>query len=158
MPEHKRSFWDFADSLVPGVLLGQAIGRIGSCFLNGDAYGKPTGTSFGVIYQPGTAAYDTFGPVQLWPAELFEGIWDLIIMLIAIWMLRQGRKAGTVTLWYIILYSAGRFSLEFLRADSLMIAGMKAAQLTSLIFIVLAGALLVYWRHKDGDLETQSGA
>lgn len=79
-------------------------------------------------------------------------------MLIAIWMLRQGRKAGTVTLWYIILYSAGRFSLEFLRADSLMIAGMKAAQLTSLIFIVLAGALLVYWRHKDGDLETQSGA
>jgi prolipoprotein diacylglyceryl transferase len=42
--KYKLSFWDFADTLTPGLLLGQAIGRLGSCFLNGDAYGKPTGT------------------------------------------------------------------------------------------------------------------
>lgn len=83
----KLSFLDFADTLVPGLLLGQAIGRIGSCFLNGDAYGKPTTSIFGVVYAPGTPAYETFGPVPLWPAEIIEGVWDLTVMGIAIWLL-----------------------------------------------------------------------
>lgn len=144
----KLSFWDFADTLTPGVLLGQAIGRLGACFLNGDAFGKPTGTSFGVVYAPGSMAYEAFGPVPLWPAEVFEGVWDLAIMGIALWLLRKERPSGTVFLVYVILYSVGRFSLEFLRADSLTVAGLKAAQVTSLLFMALASALLMRRRQQ----------
>ncbi|HYF95396.1 MAG TPA: prolipoprotein diacylglyceryl transferase [Symbiobacteriaceae bacterium] len=142
--KHKLSFWDFADTLTPGVLLGQAIGRLGACLLNGDAYGKPTGSSFGIIYAPGSMAYQTFGPVPLWPAEVFEGVWDLGVLLLTLWLLRKERPQGTVFLWYVVLYSAGRFGLEFLRADSLQFFGMKAAQVTSVILALLALFTLVY--------------
>lgn len=144
----KLSFGDFLDTLTPGLALGQAIGRLGSCLLNGDAYGKPTGSSFGLIYAPGSAAYETFGPVPLWPAEVFEGLWDLAIMAIALRLLRRERPAGTVFLTYAVLYSIGRFSLEFLRADSLTFMGLKSAQVTSVIF-ALVGTLLLIQRRKQ---------
>ena len=113
--KHKISFWDFADVLTPGVLLGQAIGRLGSCFLNGDAYGKPTGTSFGVVYAPGTPAYSAFGPVPLWPAEVFEGLWDLAVMALALWLLKRGRPAGFVFL-------TGTYKLHFIAFSNLSVA------------------------------------
>jgi phosphatidylglycerol:prolipoprotein diacylglycerol transferase len=148
----KLSFWDFADTLTPAVLLGQAIGRLGACLLNGDAFGKPTGTRFGIIYAPGTPAYETFGPVPLWPAEVFEGLWDLAVMGLALWLLKRERPAGTVFLWYVVLYSLGRFSLEFLRADSLMFMGLKAAQVTSVI--LAAAALLLLARRRNAPANT----
>lgn len=153
--KHKLSFWDFADTLTPGLLLGQAIGRIGSCFLNGDAYGKPTGTSFGVIYAPGTPAYETFGPVRLWPAEVFEGVWDLAVLGFVLWLLfrKKEQVSGRAFLWYAVLYSLGRFSLEFLRADSLQLGDLKAAQVTSVLFAVVAGLLLLFVRRQRPALE-----
>lgn len=150
----KIPFWDFADTLTPGLLLGQAIGRLGSCLLNGDAFGKPTGSSFGIVYAPGSMAYDTFGPVPLWPAEVLEGTWDLVIMGVALWMLRKERPSGTVFLWYVLLYSIGRFSLEFLRADSLTVGGLKAAQITSVLFVALAAFLLNRRRHMKAPTTT----
>ncbi len=149
----KISFWDFADILTPGLLLGQAIGRLGACFLNGDAYGKPTGTDFGVVYAPGTPAYQAFGPVPLWPAEVFEGIWDLAVMAVMLWILRYKSRAGNAFLWYVVLYSIGRFSLEFLRADSLMFMGVKAAQLTSLVLVFVASAMLAIRRSRQDQLD-----
>lgn len=150
---HKISFWDFADTLAPGLLLGQAIGRIGSCFLNGDAYGKPTDSIFGVIYAPGTPAYMAYGATPLWPAELFEGVWDLGVMALALWLLRRERPKGTVILWYVLLYSLGRFSLEFLRADSLGFfgTGLKAAQVTSLLFALIAAVALLLRRQRPAE-------
>lgn len=145
----KVNFLDFADSLVPSLLLGQAIGRIFACFLNGDAYGKPTGTDFGVIYAPGTMAYEVFGPVPLWPAEVFEGLWDLAIMGFAIWLLRREHKPGSTLAWYMILYSVGRFSLEFLRADSLRFMGLKSAQVTSLLFALIGAGMLLWLRRSE---------
>lgn len=138
----RLSFWDFADTLTPGLLLGQAIGRLGSCLLNGDAYGKPTGTEFGLMYAPGTPAYAAFGPQRLWPAEVFEGLWDLAILGIVIRLLRRNPRPGAAFLVYVILYSLGRFALEFLRADSLTVLGLKTAQVSSLGFVLAAVLLL----------------
>ncbi|MHB9144967.1 MAG: prolipoprotein diacylglyceryl transferase [Symbiobacteriia bacterium] len=144
--KHHIAIWDFLDTLTPGVLVGQAIGRLGACFLNGDAYGKPTGSWFGVIYQPGTMAYQAFGAQRLWPAEVFEGIWDLVVMTFALYLLLRKKqpKQGSVVLWYLILYSLGRFSLEFLRADSLGFfgTGLKSAQVTSLLIAAVAAVVL----------------
>lgn len=73
----KINFWEFADIVAPALVFGQGLGRI-ACFLNGDAFGSPTGSNFGLVYPPGTMAYDTYGSQPLWPAEIWEGQWDIV--------------------------------------------------------------------------------
>lgn len=141
---HRIKLWDLLDTLAPAVILAQGLGRLTACVLNGDAYGRPTGTAFGISYPPGTPAYAAYGSQPLWPAEIFEGIWDLLVFGFLVRMLGSRRRPGSVTLWYALLYSLGRFSLEFLRGDSLTVGGLKAAQVTSLIIAAVAGGLLVW--------------
>ncbi|WP_434510468.1 prolipoprotein diacylglyceryl transferase [Desulfitobacterium sp. AusDCA] len=113
----KIDFWRLADIATPGLILGQGIGRI-ACFLNGDAYGTPTNSGFGLVYPPGTPAFDVYGNQPLWPAEIWEGQWDIIVFVIILILLRWRKwTKGTLFLTYIILYSLGRFALEFLRGD-----------------------------------------
>lgn len=114
---HNLSFFEFADQLAPAIVLAQAIGRV-ACFLNGDAYGSPTNSGFGIVYPPGTMAYEQYGSQALWPAEIWEGQWDLIIFAILIGMRNRTWPIGFSFIFYNILYSVGRFMLEFLRGDS----------------------------------------
>lgn len=140
--------WPMLDTLAPAVILAQGMGRLTACVLNGDAYGRPTGTGFGLVYPPGTPAYAAFGSQPLWPAEVMEGVWDLVVFAILVRILGSRHRPGTVVLWYAVLYSLGRFSLEFLRGDSLMVGGLKAAQITSLIIAAAAGVALA-WRRRE---------
>lgn len=139
------SFWELADILAPALILGQAIGRI-ACFLNGDAFGSPTGSNFGLVYPAGTIAFDTYGSQPLWPAEIMEAQWDLIIFSILIVMKNKRWPIGTLFLMYNILYSAGRFALEFLRGDTpRYLFSWTAAQWTSFGLIFLCIILLLYF-------------
>ena len=115
--KHRLDFWKMADIAAPGIILGQALGRI-ACFLNGDAYGSPTNSGFGLVYPPGTPAYAAYGSQPLWPAEVWEGQWDLVVFALIL-ILSHWRKwpKGFLFLTYIVLYSFGRFGLEFLRGD-----------------------------------------
>lgn len=141
--KHKLNFWEFADILAPGVILGQAIGRVG-CFLNGDAYGIPAKSWFGVVYKPGTPAYDVYGATPLVPAELMEGAGDLLILLILLFLFRRKVFNGFTALSYFVLYSLLRFGLEFWRGDSLMVAGtLKAAQVSSLAVALAAVVMII---------------
>jgi len=141
--KHRLDFWRFADVLAPGLILGQAIGRLG-CFLNGDAYGIPAKSWFGVVYRPGTPAYDAYGAVPLVPAELMEGAGDLLILGVLLFLLRRRPFHGFVALMYFVLYSLLRFTLEFWRGDSLMITEtLKAAQVSALVIAIIAGVLIV---------------
>lgn len=140
----KLSFRRFIDITTPGLILGQAIGRIG-CFFNGDAYGKPTEAWYGMIYQPGTPAYNVWGTTPLVPAELLESGMDIIILVILLRLFRKKQFDGQVALAYFILYSIARFGLEFLRTDSLMFGGFKAAQLSALIMAMIAAGIW-FWR------------
>lgn len=143
---HKVSLGRFLDGLTPALLLGQAIGRLFGCTLNGDAYGKPTGTSFGIVHAPGTNAHMVHGAQPLWPAEVFEGIFDLALMGVMIRLGVNNRgPAGHLFLLYAVLYSAGRFALEFLRGDTPhILAGLTAAQIGSIGVIAMATLLLVW--------------
>jgi phosphatidylglycerol:prolipoprotein diacylglycerol transferase len=145
---HKISFWELADIVAPAIILGQAIGRI-ACFLNGDAFGSPTGSNFGIVYPEGTIAFDRYGSQPLWPAEVWEGQWDLIVfaLLIAIKNIRM--PIGFMFLLYNILYSIGRFSLEFLRGDSPRYAlDWTAGQWTSMTVIVTSVLLMLIFYFK----------
>lgn len=141
---HKLSFWEFADVLAPSIILGQAIGRI-ACFLNGDAFGAPTNSGFGLVYPEGTMAYDTFGSQPLWPAELFEMQLNMIVFAILIGLKNVKWPKGFIFLSYNILYNTGRFFLEFLRGDTPEYAlQWTAAQWTSIAIIVISVIFMVY--------------
>jgi len=138
------NFWHFADILAPGLIAGQAIGRIG-CFLNGDAYGIPAQSGWGVVYRPGTPAYSAYGDAPLVPAELLEGAGDLAILLLLLLLFRRRPFNGFIALMYFVLYSALRFTLEFWRGDSLLMTeGLKAAQVSSIVIAFAAIGVIIF--------------
>lgn len=149
----KLSFPRFADIGAIGLITGQGIGRIG-CLLNGDAYGKPTDAWYGVIYQPGTPAYSVWGAVPLVPAELFEAILDFGILAALLYLYPRKKFDGQVALVYFIAYSLARFGLEFLRTDSLEVAGLKVAQITALATAAIALSLFIKLKSRREKVRT----
>ena len=111
--KQKLSFWQWTDLLMPSVALGQGIGRIG-CFLAGCCYGKETSFPFGIVFTD-----SDFAPngVRLIPAQLISSVLDFLLCFILLRISSHKNKDGVVTLWYLILYSTGRFFVEFLRGD-----------------------------------------
>ena len=143
--KHHIDTWAMADLLAPAIILGQALGRCAN-LLNGDAFGAPTGSSFGILYPDTTLAYHTYGNQPLWPAEIWEGQLDLVIFaLLLIFRSGQHPKGQTFAL-YIMLYSAARFFLEYFRGDytTLVFGIFKSAQMTSICAFTLALAAFIW--------------
>ncbi|MDB4897183.1 MAG: Prolipoprotein diacylglyceryl transferase [Firmicutes bacterium] len=158
----KVRVWELLDILAPPMLLGQAIGRVG-CFLSGDAFGQPISTVpwlpswIGVVYAPNSPAAAVFGRTPLVPAELFEMFLDLVIFAGLLWYKPRREVAGRTVLAYAACYSIARYLLEFLRADSLQFAGLKAAQLLSLAMIAVCAVLLAI-RYRSPDINKTKAA
>ncbi len=133
----KINFWQVADIVVPSLALGQAIGRWGN-FINQEAYGTPTDLPWGIIVK-GQKVHPTF---------LYESLADFAIFIFLVWYRRKKRKVdGEILILYFILYSAGRFFIEGLRTDSLMIGSLRVAQLTSIALIII-GVIIFYIKRK----------
>ncbi|RKX52703.1 MAG: prolipoprotein diacylglyceryl transferase [Thermotoga sp.] len=130
-----------------GVLpLGQAIGRWGN-FFNYEAFGIPTNLPW-KMFVP-----EKFRPMEFrnqdffHPTFLYESLWDLFVFYALTVYYRKYRKGfGEVTALYLILYSIGRFFIEGLRVDSLMLGNYRVAKIISLVFIVIGIILLIYLR------------
>ena len=148
----KQRFWFIADFAVVGLAAAQAVGRAGNYF-NQEIFGKPTSLPWGIpidaVNRPAVfAAAEYFHPVFL-----YECLGNLLIAAFLFLLLRRGLKtsgkeAGVVFLLYLILYSAQRFSLEFLRVDfSPFIFGIRWAQAVSALLALFALGLLLY-RHR----------
>ena len=123
----KLEFFRTADILVLGLPMAQAIGRWGN-FINGEAHGGPTNLPWAILVE-GQRVHPTF---------LYESVWDWMIF-VYIFMIRKNKKyEGQLLVDYIFLYSLGRFFIEGLRTDSLMLGPIKMAQLISLVGIGIA--------------------
>ena len=148
---HHIDTWALADILAPSIILGQALGRCAN-LLNGDAFGAPTGTGFGILYPSTTLAYHTYGNQPLWPAEIWEGQLDLAIFAILLIFRSTNHIKGQCFALYVMLYSLARFFLEYLRGDyTQLVAGLfKSAQMTSLTAFSLALAVFLWlkWKHR----------
>lgn len=142
------SFWKFADTVAPSLILGQAIGRIG-CFLNGDAHGYPTDLPWGMVYSPESPAGQMFPGQPLHPSQLYEMIFNFIIFAI-LWKVRKKVKVeGHLFLLYVGLYSAIRIFVEQFRADKLIYGGnISAAQSIGIIGIILSVSLMLALNRK----------
>ena len=134
------SFRLFLDALAPGILIAQAIGRIGNWF-NGELFGHPFSGSWAleipVSKRPiGYLQYETFHPTFL-----YETIWCLLVAALLIWLTPK-LKAGQSFAIYVALYCVGRFAIESLRIDDANeILGLRVNLWTALIVGLIASAL-----------------
>lgn len=142
---HKIDILALADIVAPAIILGQAIGRCAN-LLNGDAFGAPTGSNFGIIYPETTLAYHTYGAQPLWPAEVWEGQIDFVIFALLLIFRAFLHAKGQAFSLYIMLYSLARFGLEFLRGDyaTPVFLSFTSAQTTSLVAFILALIFFIY--------------
>jgi prolipoprotein diacylglyceryl transferase len=147
--KHNIDAWAFADVFAPALILAQSVGRMANLF-NGDAFGHPTGGNFGILYPESTLAYRTYGNQPLWPAEIWEGQIDILIFVALLLFSSFKHAKGQVFVLYAILYSAARFFLEFLRGDYVNLTmGLKSAQMTSLIVMIVGVCVFIYFGYLD---------
>ncbi|CEJ74871.1 prolipoprotein diacylglyceryl transferase [[Clostridium] sordellii] len=127
----KINFFKLADTVIIGMPLAQAIGRWGN-FINKEAHGGPTNLPWGIMVDG----------VKVHPTFLYESIWDFGIF-VFLWMFRKKKSyEGQIIVLYAILYSLGRFFIEGLRTDSLMIGPLRMAQVISLVGVI--GGLIAH--------------
>ena len=132
----KLVFGRVADLFAPAIPLGAAIGRI-SCGLDGMDYGTPTRLPWGVVYA-NPNSYAPIDGVPRHPDQFYELIGDLIIAGILI-KLRGRLPEGGLFLMYLILFSALRFLVFFVRGNVDVVAlGLKNAQWTALAILAIA--------------------
>jgi phosphatidylglycerol:prolipoprotein diacylglycerol transferase len=130
------------DTAVPGLVLGQAIGRI-ACIITGDAVGKPTTGPFGLAYSNSGALVPQLG-VYYAPTPIYEIILNLTIFAV-VWRLRKRPLPdGALFLIYLVLYSVGRFVITFWSAYKTIALGFNQAQLISLVGLAVGIPALVY--------------
>jgi prolipoprotein diacylglyceryl transferase len=137
------SFAAFVDAMAPGLLLAQAVGRLGNWF-NGELFGRPTTLPWGLeipldLRPTGYGAYQTFQPTFL-----YEALWCVFVAIILM-LLERRFKPGQTFLFYIAAYCVGRFFVESLRIDTAhKIAGLRVNIWVSLIMALVASFL--FWR------------
>jgi len=135
--KHKLSFWNFADTLAPGIILAQAAG-IFACLLNGDSYGRATDIAWAITYtDPRSMA-----PINIarHPVEIYEMAAYLLVFLL-VWKTRKRFKTpGLTFMTYLAGYGAARFAVEFFRGHPAVFAwDIPAAQVFGVALLLLAG-------------------
>ena len=144
-----------------GFLIGQGIGRWGN-FVNQEAFGTNTTLPWG-MYSEGTEAYlksvqvtlqagvtvDPTAPVH--PTFLYESIWCFVGLALLVAYIKKRKFNGDIALRYLVWYGAGRFWIEALRTDSLLLVpslGLRASQLVAAAAVVGGVALEIFLTRK----------
>jgi phosphatidylglycerol:prolipoprotein diacylglycerol transferase len=133
------AFAALGDMLAPGILLAEAVGRVG-CTINGCCYGVVSYSPLSVIYTS-PHAYAPLGVPTL-PITVFEIFYVLIGFTVI--MVAKGRLKvrGSLFLLYLALYGGWRLGIDFLRAGTPFILGLHEAQVVGLVVLVISLGLL----------------
>ena len=160
--KRKLSFAQMLDTACPGLAAGQVIGRWGN-FFNREAFGGYTDGLF-AMQLPVSAVRSGEITEQMWenlevingiefiqvhPTFLYEGMWNVGVI-IFLYLYRKHKKfQGELVLWYLVLYGVGRFWVESLRTDQLLIPGIgfPISQLLGAVMAV-AGLIAIFVGHK----------
>ena len=127
----------YFDLIMPSIALAQGFGRIG-CLLAGCCYGAETDLPIGIVFHNTDLA--PCG-VKLFPTQICSSIGDFLIAGILILWAKKNKKPGNVGLLYVILYSVGRFIIEFVRADYRGSIGFLSTSQFISIFAVVIGVV-----------------
>ena len=157
----KYNFFLLADTAVAGLILGQIIGRYGN-FFNREAFGEYTNGLFAMrlkvsevnpasitdMMREHMQTIDGVSYIQVHPTFLYESLWNLGVLIFLLVFRRKKKFTGEVFLWYLIGYGVGRFWIEGLRTDQLLIGNLPVSQMLS-AFLVIGALGYLIWRRLE---------
>ena len=164
----KLSFGVLVDTAVPGLVLGQLMGRWGN-FFNREAFGEYTDSLFAMqlpldavrssdvtaMMRRNIQVIDEISYIQVHPTFLYESLWNLGVLLVLLWWRKYKKFDGEILLMYLFGYGVGRFWIEGLRTDQLLIpnTGIAVSQVLALVLVFVSAFLI--WKmskrtHDDG--------
>ncbi len=146
--KNKLSVLKILDIVVVGLIIGQAVGRWGN-FFNQEAYGRIISYNTLISYHIPMFIIKgmKIGEYYYTPTFLYESIWNLIGFSLLLLIRKMPElKVGMLSGIYLIWYSFGRFFIESLRTDSLMLFNIKIAQLVSILLIFIGIVLIIFSR------------
>jgi phosphatidylglycerol:prolipoprotein diacylglycerol transferase len=150
----KTNFGYMADMLAPGIILAQAIGRVG-CTINGCCYGIACDLPWAIQYG-GTGRDQIIGPVH--PTQIYEIIYNLIVFGILLTFRKRFRPDGSLFLIYLTFYAVWRLGIDFIREGKDLLFGLHEAQLISIVVLIVTITLMALRtrRVKKGEVEPTS--
>ncbi|MDQ0199017.1 prolipoprotein diacylglyceryl transferase [Neobacillus ginsengisoli] len=143
-------FWKITDIAAPSIILGQAIGRWGN-FMNQEAHGREVTRQFlENLHLPNFIINQMYiNGAYYHPTFLYESLWDFAGFILLISLRFVNLRRGELFLSYVIWYSIGRYFVEGMRTDSLMLtSNLRMAQAISIVLIIGAVIVIVYRRKK----------
>ena len=161
----KFPFLRLSDSGVLGLIAGQCIGRWGN-FFNCEAFGGYTDSLFAMRMKESLVNSSMITSeiaehaiidegiryIQVHPTFLYESFWDLLVLLFLLWFARKKQSfTGQITLLYFLCYAFGRFFIEGIRTDQLIIPGtnLPVSQCISVVLVILSCFLLWYLPRRE---------
>lgn len=158
----KLSAWKILDTAVLGLVAGQVIGRWGN-FFNREAFGEYTNGLFAMQLPVDAVRVSDITDkmrahlvkiegasfIQVHPTFLYESLWCLLLLIFLLWVRKKKEFDGEIFLMYMFGYGLGRFWIEGLRTDQLLIPATKlpVSQILALLFAVFS-AFLIVCNHK----------
>ena len=130
---------DYFDIFMPSVALAQGFGRIG-CFLAGCCYGRPTESAIGIAF---THSHYAPNGIKLIPTQLISSAGMFVIAGILFYYGRKKHIPGKISALYLLLYSIGRFIIEFFRNDYRGEIGVLSTSQFISLFMFAAGIVFM---------------
>lgn len=160
----KMKFLQIADTVCMGLAAGQIIGRWGN-FFNREAFGEYTNNLLAMQLPVSAVRKNeitsamwnhvvTIGGVeyiQVHPTFLYEGLWSFMVLLFLFWFRKQKKFEGELFFCYLAGYGAGRFWIESLRTDQLLLPGIHVpvSQMLSAVLVVVSLSVIICKRRKN---------
>ncbi|MBP3819756.1 MAG: prolipoprotein diacylglyceryl transferase [Butyrivibrio sp.] len=157
----KVNFFLLTDTIMPGLLLGQVMGRWGN-FTNREAFGEYTDNLFamrlpveavrsGEITELMKAhMVEGTNYIQVSPTFLYESMWNLCLLIIVLLYIKHKKFDGEIVLLYLGGYGLGRFWIEGLRTDQLIMhtTGLPVSQMLAMCLVVFSVTAMIIKRLK----------
>lgn len=145
----KLSFLVFADALILGLPLGQAIGRLGN-WINQELYGLPTNLPWGIYINPENRIDPFLFNTHFHPLFAYEALLMLGVFLAMRWLFKNKKTKlgeGKLTIFYLFSYVVIRFLLDFLRVQKQMTSWGLGKNQIVLLWLWLGGWIFYFFWH-----------
>ena len=147
----KIDFLAFADCVVPGLIMAQAIGRWGN-FMNGEAFGGETESflRMGIRNFNSMYTFNTYDMVYVHPTFLYESLWNIVGFIAINIFYKHKKYDGQIFLMIFGWYGLGRMWIEGLRTDSLYLFGtpIRVSQALAILIFLTCATFLIYFAIK----------
>ena len=160
----KMKFLQIADTVCMGLAAGQIIGRWGN-FFNREAFGEYTNNLL-AMQLPVSAVRENEITSSMWnhvvtirgveyiqvhPTFLYEGLWNLMVLLFLFWFRKRKKFEGELFFCYLAGYGSGRFWIESLRTDQLLLPGIHVpvSQMLSAVLVIVSLSVIICKRRKN---------